>query len=613
MAQPLHFEWKLTLKSTPEQLWQFIADTDRLNHDFGLSAIQRLDHLGEIVNNRRHASQIILGRFVQEWIEEPFQWVRPYHYHTRRNYLRGFFSYISQQVDLQPLPQGGTSVHYQIWALPRRRIFAYFIRASLGKMPVERAFTDYDAHIQAQKDQPAVAPFVMPQRVVFAEGGKARLQQLQQALIDAGAALNVTRKLIDYLSTADDLNVATLKPYELAAHWNLPRRDVLETFLLATRVGILDMTWDLLCPHCRGAKSRVSQFQDITNTIYCDVCHIDYEANFEQSVELTFHPNASIRRITAAEFCVGGPEVTPHIIVQQLLQAGETRSIKPQMGAGRYRLRAQADEGGMYIRAMPKENAMLHLYVSQLSTWQPNEPYIQPNAALLIENDTPHEKLIMLEHLAWSDYAVTAADVTTKQVYRDLFSSEALRPDAQIAVSRLTIVFTDLRGSTALYEQIGDAPAFGRVLSHFDVLRSAVREQDGTIVKTIGDAVMAVFRQPDQALRAMLNAVEDMQKLTPDPQPLNLRVGIHVGKCIAVNMNDKLDYFGTNVNIAARLEGQSNGGDIVISEAVYQDPNVRQFLSTNATLNVAPFEATLKGFSSQQFMLYRITENTPSR
>ena len=88
---------------------------------------------------------------------------------------------------------------------------------------------------------------------------------------------------------------------------------------------------------------------------------------------------------------------------------------------------------------------------------------------------------------------------------------------------------------------------------------------------------MAVFRQPSAALKAMLDA----QKRVADPatgQPLTLKAGVHVGPCIAVTLNDRLDYFGSTVNLAARLEGQSTGEDIVISSAVYDDPEVRSFL-----------------------------------
>ena len=139
-----------------------------------------------------------------------------------------------------------------------------------------------------------------------------------------------------------------------------------------------------------------------------------------------------------------------------------------------------------------------------------------------------------MERMAWSDQAATAAEVTALQVFRDLFSNEALRPGEQISVGTLTVLFTDLRGSTQLYREIGDAPAFGRVMTHFDVLREAIRCEEGALVKTIGDAVMAVFRRPAGALRAILKAQATLADPPDGLRPLMLKVGIHSGPCIAV-------------------------------------------------------------------------------
>src|ERR1051325_10297994 len=136
------------------------------------------------------------------------------------------------------------------------------------------------------------------------------------------------------------------------------------------------------------------------------------------------------------------------------------------------------------------------------------------------------EQLFILERMAWSDQAATASEVTALQVFRDLFANEALRPGEQISVGTLTVLFTDLRGSTQLYREIGDAPAFGRVMNHFDVLREAIAEEDGALVKTIGDAVMAVFRHPAAALRAILKAQAKLASPPEGGQPLKLKVGI---------------------------------------------------------------------------------------
>jgi adenylate cyclase len=226
-----------------------------------------------------------------------------------------------------------------------------------------------------------------------------------------------------------------------------------------------------------------------------------------------------------------------------------------------------------------------------------------------LDNATNDEQLFILERTQWNDQAATAAEITTLQIFRDLFSSEALRPGEQISVGTLTVLFTDLRNSTRLYREIGDATAFGRVMNHFDVLKKAIAEQDGALVKTIGDAVMGVFRSSASALKAMLSAQRMLAEPPEGTAPLTLKAGIHTGPCIAVTLNDRLDYFGSTVNMAARLEGLSTGSDVIISRAIYEDPEVRELInSPESELQAMPFEIELKGFDQEKFELWRVQQ-----
>jgi class 3 adenylate cyclase len=236
-----------------------------------------------------------------------------------------------------------------------------------------------------------------------------------------------------------------------------------------------------------------------------------------------------------------------------------------------------------------------------------SEIRIAPRATLRLHNAEPREHLFIVERTAWSDQAALAADVTALQVFRDLFANEAIRPGEQISVGSLTILFTDLRGSTRLYREIGDAPAFGLVMRHFDVLREAIALEQGGIVKNLGDAVMAVFRQPAFAVRALLRAQRTLS-LPPAPaRPLRLKVGVHHGPCIAVNFNDRLDYFGTTVNAASRLVELSTGEDIVLSDSVRQDPEVSTLLADPANgLQLEPGATMLKGFDEEIFRIWRV-------
>ena len=140
-------------------------------------------------------------------------------------------------------------------------------------------------------------------------------------------------------------------------------------------------------------------------------------------------------------------------------------------------------------------------------------------------------------------------------------------------------MFTDLKGSTALYDRLGDPAAYALVREHYAVLGKAVRENDGAIVKTIGDAIMASFTTPSDALRWAVQMHDDVEAFNAvsGREPITIKLGLHVGRCIAVTLNNRLDYYGSAANKAARLEAQSGGGDIVMSAEFGGDPDAQNF------------------------------------
>jgi class 3 adenylate cyclase len=291
------------------------------------------------------------------------------------------------------------------------------------------------------------------------------------------------------------------------------------------------------------------------------------------------------------------------VVVQQLLAPRTRRTVILTLEPGRYRARALGQPGEQLLRASP-DGQTEAMVVASPDGWAPGETVLAPSVTLVLANETDTEQLMFLERLAWTDQAATAAEVIVLQTFRDLFSREALRPGERIAVGQVTLMFTDLRESTRLYREVGDAPAFGHVMNHFDVIREVVAGEGGGIVKTIGDAVMAAFTHPAAALRAALLAQARLGAASP---AFPLRVGVHAGPCIAVTLNDRLDYFGSTVNLAARLEGLSTGRDVVVSGAVATDPEVLAWRATQGdALSIERFETTIKGFDAERFAVCRI-------
>jgi class 3 adenylate cyclase len=433
---------------------------------------------------------------------------------------------------------------------------------------------------------------------------RGRLEAQIERLRKQGVHGQILSHLNEYINRADDLSIQRMRPYALADRWGLPRRDVLEAFLRATRLGLVDMYWDILCPECRGVTEGFSQLSDLQSTSHCNTCKIDFTANFDHNVEVIFRPNPSIREIdTTVEFCVGSPQRQPHVIFSYIVPPGEELPFDTVLEEGRYTLRASDIPGSEAIVAMKNGPELLEISATE-SGWPAEliETDLTPKINLI--NQTDQARTFELMRTAWSDQAATAADVTILQLFRDLFSNEVLRPGEEISVGSVTLMFTDLRGSTKLYRQIGDAPAFGRVREHFEILEQVVRAEGGSIIKTMGDAVMAAFKRPAPALRAILEI--QRQVAGSGTPPLRLKAGLHHGPCIVVNLNDRMDYFGSTVNIAARLPSLSSGGEAILSEPIRNDPEAQEFFEKNIQPNtLIRFQAEIRGYD-EPFELWKM-------
>lgn len=595
MAKPFSRHWTWQLSCTPEQLWPFVSDTNRFNRDIGLPSL-------EVVRTgaKRRLSARSFG-LSMEWEEMPFEWIKPNTIGTVRRYEKGPFSEIHLVVNLER-HQGGTRLTAVFSAQARyaavRLTMPMYTRLFFSKK-INETILRYD-RLAASKGEDSLPTA----KIEFVPGGKERLASYRAALLKKDLNAAAVDALVKIIESGDELTISRLRPHALADLWNMPRRAILELCLHATRAGMLEFQWEFLCPLCRGPQQKVTALADATSQLHCDSCNIDFEVNLDRSVELTFRPNQAIRQYTVKTFCVGGPNLTPHIVVQQRLKPGESKTISPMLEGGRYQLRLFRQAGSQFL-AVKNEGAP-SFSITAGEAWNDQEVSISPAPMINFANKTNEEQVYVLERLAWTDQAATAAEVTALQAFRDLFSAEALRSGEQISVGTMTIVFTDLKGSTKMYQEIGDAPAFGLVLTHFDVIKAAIAEYDGAIVKNIGDAIMAVFRRPANAIQAMLKAQAALGMPEAKQRPLTLRSGMHAGPCIAVNLNNRLDYFGTTVNKAARLEGKSLGNDVVVSEDVYNDPEVKRLVANGGGYKAEMFEDELKGFEGKA-RLYRIS------
>jgi class 3 adenylate cyclase len=194
--------------------------------------------------------------------------------------------------------------------------------------------------------------------------------------------------------------------------------------------------------------------------------------------------------------------------------------------------------------------------------------------ALLITMPPDHDGV-------WMRPFLSGAEVLSNQVFLDLFADETIVTGEGLSVSHLALLFTDLKGSTALYERIGDLKAFDLIRRHFGYLREVIARNHGAFVKTIGDAVMASFVDPIDGLRAALEMRIRIAQFNAEAgeEELALKVGLHAGACLAVTLNDRLDYFGQTVNIAARVQALADAGEIAVTDDVLSVAGAQELIA----------------------------------
>ena len=114
-----HKRWEFDLKSSPEKLWPFIADTNRFNRDTGVPSIQvGKDKRGR---NARRKVRLSLYGLPVEWEEQPFEWIKPFRFGIERVYAKGPLARLRVLAELTPKPDGGT--HLIIRCGPLRETF----------------------------------------------------------------------------------------------------------------------------------------------------------------------------------------------------------------------------------------------------------------------------------------------------------------------------------------------------------------------------------------------------------------------------------------------------------------------------------------------------------
>jgi class 3 adenylate cyclase len=451
--------------------------------------------------------------------------------------------------------------------------------------------------------------------------------------LEQSADLSTVAAIEELVRDAPDRELSRINVLDFAAKRGLDEERSIAAFLHAARVGLFDLSWNVLCPGCGGVLDTSATLKSVNRDEYaCALCAAGYQPTLDEMVEVTFTVSRRVRKIAAhdphelpfAEYFrqifwgsgIDVPEDFEQVIEEITLDAvelppGEKALISLQLPAEFVIIMDPVTHATQFldVKGEPtRERQSLSLVIDRVLaptgtvTMRPgplrlsldNRTDVRVLPGLWIDGDKLHELLGRRKPF------LTAKRLLTNQVFRDIYRADTIDVDQRLKITSLTFLFTDLKGSTELYERVGDLVAFDVVRAHFQVLNEIVASEAGAVVKTIGDAVMATFPTPDRAVAAALRMREAMHGFNEarKGEDLLLKIGIHEGPCLAVVLNDRQDYFGTTVNVAARVQALADSRTILATGPVVTHPQALTLLETSGLKPVSQHRA-LRGIAEE--------------
>jgi len=430
---------------------------------------------------------------------------------------------------------------------------------------------------------------------------------------------------------APDEALCRVNALDFAGRAKLDEERVIAGLLHATRLGLFDLLWNILCPSCGGVIDTNATLKAVTRPEYrCAFCAAGYEPILDEVVEVTFTVNPRLRKIAAHHpetlplldyyrqiFWSSGIDLPPHATLAKVMEEvtlenvelppGDKAILSLALPLGLAIVFDPVTHCAQFIEAkgeITRERQSLTMLLDR-SAAPPAMATLRPGPLRLNIENRENTRALPGVWIAGAELEqllcrrkpfLTAKRLLTNQTFRDIYHADTLDVEQRLKITSLTFLFTDLKSSTELYEHVGDLVAYDLVRAHFRVLTEIVGNEAGAVVKTIGDAVMATFPTPNRAVAASLRMREAMRRLNEERKRddnLLLKIGIHEGPCLAVMLNERQDYFGQTVNIASRVQHLASSQAIYATGAVVGHEATAQLLAKAGVLPV-PQRQTLR-------------------
>lgn len=553
-GHPLEIAHSFEVEGTIAEVFQVVSNTSRVNHR--LKVAERFE---KEVQGRLMVDTKFLGMDVT-WQELPWKWSYGNYIIADRLFSKGHLHWEHAVFAFESLSSKRQRVTFY-YRSQARKLWVYL----LMKFALSPFMKQVEKTVQelVAEDQKGIKQDLQLENTAHINNQLFR--KIKKQLIELNISESIAEKLAQSILYKEDHEIYRLHIPELSFEWMESREDLVTAFLKAAKAGILEVCWEVKCPHCRGTRESSNKLQNLVGDINCPPCNVMVKLSSFNSIDVCFKVSPSIRKVRNISFCAGEPHKKSHILFNDMIRPGNEVQFNHFILAGAYRVRIKGQQEALLIEANSDNNSKKEL------TWEgsfhPEIEYISMNGHITYQNKSEKEQELTIEYMKEDDSILSPVEVFANPIFFKFYQDEELGSGIQIKLPKRVILFTDVVNSTVFYQEQGDEEAFNQIKLHFDIVQDVVSEFQGMIVKTIGDAVMASFNHVDD----LIAAVAKMDRLISEKEDITigLRYSAHQGDMIAVNYNTGIDFFGNNVNVAAKLQAIANLQELAFSKDIF--------------------------------------------
>lgn len=387
------FSLEQRFSASPAEVWAYVSDTDRINRAAGIPEAKGTYEAAE-------GGRVLIGRakqlgFTLEWVEHPFEHVAGQRFGVLREYRAGPLSWMRSVVELKA-DGHGTLLTQTFEAQPRSVMYAPVVAAELGvrlKRAFQRVYEELEQYLATPEDQRDRLDPLAPTQALSGDGER-EMTRLLKAAHANGATPHALMVLEMMIRQGDPRELGRLRPIDLAHRAGLAEDVMIDACLIAADVGLLQLRWDLLCPHCRVASSQLERPEDLDAAGRCEACDIAVPVDPMSSVELVFRPHPSVREVEVGTYCLGAPAHSPHVVAQQVLAPGERLELRLQLPAGAW---AVTSGHGLFVELDVLEDATSSEATITLSAPPARVDVSAHGQLLILVNDTKETRRVRVE------------------------------------------------------------------------------------------------------------------------------------------------------------------------------------------------------------------------